>query len=183
MHLNQYLFEAKYRIVPIHASDDATDDSEDVVLNPKDPQMIKPSHGYDEADGRMGGDTNTPVDGDPTEEDPSDENDDTDEKNVDTDGETGYNNDNIDDNAENQGLLRYVKGAHLVYKRPDSDGTFSELWMFPVKSPNIKDDIIAGTDIDIETGTGDDVDGNTPQKYASWVVGGVQMIKITGLPN
>jgi hypothetical protein len=85
---------------------------------------------------------------------------------------------------DKQGLIRRVPGAHLVYKRVGEEGTFEELWMYEIKKGlrdeyDIRDDIIAGTDI-VKTQT-QSQDG--AQSYSMWTAGNMQLLKIIGLPN
>jgi len=88
-----------------------------------------------------------------------------------------------DTDPNNSKVIRTVKGAHLVYKKPSTDGAFEELWIFPLDKA--KDDItvrkaiLAGTDI--PSGEISSQDGK--QSYVIWTVGNAQMIHITGLPN
>ena len=83
-----------------------------------------------------------------------------------------------------QGLIRRVPGAHLVYKRQGEDGTYHELWLFPIESDmrderDIKSAILAGTDVDPQTSKSEDDE----QEYELWTAGNAQMMLITGLPN
>jgi hypothetical protein len=91
--------------------------------------------------------------------------------------------DEIEENPDKQGLIRFVPNAHLVYKRVQPDGTFSELWIYNIYGLNdeleIKKSILAGTDIDIKTSTDDS--GN--QEYQLFTMGNAQLMHITGLPN
>lgn len=84
---------------------------------------------------------------------------------------------------DHQGLIRNVKGAHLVYKRDTDDGTFEELWIYNITTLrdelNIKKAILAGTDIPINKTVSPD--GN--QSYDIWSSGNAEMIVIRGLPN
>lgn len=82
------------------------------------------------------------------------------------------------------GIIRTVKGAHLVYKRETDSGTFEELWVYKTGGQvrneiETRKDILAGTDIPSDKGASED----GSQTYDVWSVGDVQMIKITGLPN
>lgn len=88
--------------------------------------------------------------------------------------------------ATDEPVARYVKGAHLVYKREIEAGQFEELWIYSI-DPNTSDPqtntplkaIIAGTDIP-ENGTRSE-DGT--QSYALWTAGNAQFVHIKGLPN
>lgn len=87
------------------------------------------------------------------------------------------------DDPNRRGLIRTVKGSHLVYKRESEDGTFEELWVFNVA--DLKDEmktrkaILAGTDIPINNTSSPD----GKQEYSVWTSGNVEMLKITGLPS
>ena len=88
------------------------------------------------------------------------------------------------DDPNRQGLLRTVKGAHLVYKRETDEGTFEELWIYGTEKESrngfdIRKDILAGTDIPIDSMSSEDGE----QVYTMWTAGNAQMIKIEGLPN
>lgn len=81
------------------------------------------------------------------------------------------------------GLIRFVQGAHLVYKRQVEDGSYEELWIYPISKDNsghkIKKAIIAGTDIDIDSEQSED----GKQTCELWTAGNAQLLKIQGLPN
>lgn len=81
------------------------------------------------------------------------------------------------------GLIRTVKGAHLVYKRKVEDGTYEELWMYNISSVrngyDIRRAILAGTDIPVNKTQSPDGD----QTYTIWSVGNAELINIEGLPN
>jgi hypothetical protein len=88
------------------------------------------------------------------------------------------------EDPDRQGVIRTIKNAHLVYKRSDSDGTFSELWMYDISKGSkdefdIRNAILDGTDIDQKTGSSDD----NKQKYTLWTNNTRQMMHITGLAN
>lgn len=90
----------------------------------------------------------------------------------------------VEDNPDRQGLIRTVKGAHLVYKRKSDDGTFDELWVF--KSENDMKDalkvrraILAGTDIPPKSTKSQD----GSQSYTLTSLGNGQIMHIKGLPN
>lgn len=82
------------------------------------------------------------------------------------------------------GVIRYVKDAHLVYKRRNDEGTFDELWIYNTSS-DMKDEltirraILAGTDIGKNKTRSED--GN--QNYTLSTLGNAQFLHITGLPN
>lgn len=82
-----------------------------------------------------------------------------------------------------QGLVRTVKGAHLVYKRETEEGTFEELWLYNVSDfrteLNTKKAILAGTDIPPNKTRSPD----GSQTYSTWAAGNAEMLLIRGLPN
>ena len=85
---------------------------------------------------------------------------------------------------DHQGLIRTVKNAHLIYKRQDDDGTYSELWIYRI-AKGLKDEyevrnaILNGTDIDLKTGKSED----ESQYFEIWTCNDRQMMKIYRLPN
>lgn len=92
-------------------------------------------------------------------------------------------NDEASDKSDKMGIIRKVKGAHLVFKRKNEDGKFNELWVYNLNNYkdelNLKRDILSGTDI--PQGKKKNKDGS--QEYDIWTAGNVQMIFISGLPN
>lgn len=117
--------------------------------------------------------------------------DDVGEENLDSE-EDGQNDDQELDQVANKstqdpdkcGLIRTVKGAHLVYKRETEEGTFEELWTYN-SGESMKDElktrraIIAGTDIPQNQTSSPD----GKQKYTVWSAGNVELLQITGLPS
>jgi len=91
--------------------------------------------------------------------------------------------DGVSENPNRQGLIRVVKGAHLVYKREKENGTFDELWMYNIVSLRdelkLKKMILAGTDIPPAQTQSDD----GSQTYEIWSAGNAELILIRGLPN
>lgn len=88
------------------------------------------------------------------------------------------------ENPDRQGLIRAVKGAHMVYKRKTEDGTYEELWVF--NSPDningnldIRKAILSGTDI--PTNKTNSPDGK--QQYTLWTAGNAELLNIKGLPQ
>lgn len=88
--------------------------------------------------------------------------------------------------ASGEPTERYVRGAHLVYKREVETGQFEELWIFSIDPQTKKDHestplkaILAGTDIP-ENATQSE-DGT--QSYSLWTAGNAQYVHIKGLPN
>lgn len=80
-----------------------------------------------------------------------------------------------------QGMIRTVKGAHLVYKREVEDGTYEELWLY--NSSTLRDEIVirkailAGTDIPVNKSQSPD----GSQSYEMWSVGNAEMVLVKGL--
>lgn len=85
---------------------------------------------------------------------------------------------------DKMGDIRVVKGAHLVFKRQESDGTFTELWIYNIgehvnDAIETKKAILAGTDI--PDGKMRSEDGK--QMYQLSTLGNAQMLSIEGLAN
>ena len=91
--------------------------------------------------------------------------------------------DEKEDDPNRAGLIRFVKKAHLVYKRQASDGSYEELWVYPIDKTDsgakTSRAILAGTDIDVLSHQSED----GKQTCELWTVGNAQMLKILGLPN
>lgn len=87
------------------------------------------------------------------------------------------------DDPDKQGIIRYVKGAHLVYKRQTEEGTFNELWVYKINNmrdeTDIRKRILSGTDITPHTTQSDD----NSQTVVTKTFGNIQLLHITGLPN
>lgn len=100
-----------------------------------------------------------------------------------TDGEIGAIADKASDDPNRQGLVRTVRGAHLVYKREGDDGSFEELWIYNVTTlqdeMTVRRAILAGTDI--APNKSSSPDGS--QTYKVWSAGNAEMLMITGLQN
>lgn len=82
------------------------------------------------------------------------------------------------------GTIRTVVGAALVYKRKEKSNTYEELWIYNSdnnlkKMTEIRDSILAGTDIDPHTERSEDGE----QRCDTTTIGNVQYLHITGLPN
>lgn len=116
-----------------------------------------------------------------------DEGDDS-EQDIDQDPEDDQQLDQVADkateNPDRQGVIRAVKGAHLVYKRETEDGTYEELWVFNggdtvSKNLSVRKAILAGTDIPTNKTTSED----GKQKYELWTAGNAEILHVTGLPN
>jgi len=90
----------------------------------------------------------------------------------------------VTQDPDRMGLIRVIRGAHLVYKRETEDGTFEELWVYN-SGESMKDElklrraIISGTDIP-PTKT-ESPDGK--QSYVVWNAGNGEILQIKGLPN
>lgn len=98
--------------------------------------------------------------------------------------EMGMGDEDSEEDENFQGIIRTVRGANLVYKRKDSDGDYSELWIYNIgkdvkHSNDVKRAIIAGTDINPNTLQSDD--GSQSMKLYS--VGNVQFLELSGLQN
>ncbi len=104
-------------------------------------------------------------------------------------GEQGEPESNVDgfeveDDPDRQGLIRTVKGAHLVYKRKQEDGTYDELWVFKAGKDmkdalKVRRAILAGTDIPPKSTKSQD----GSQSYTLTSLGNGQVLHIKGLPN
>lgn len=91
---------------------------------------------------------------------------------------------NKKENPDKQGVIRNIKNAHLIYKRQDVDGTYTELWAYDIAKGlkdefNVRNAILNGTDIDHKTGSSPD----NIQRYELWTSNNRQFMQITGLPN
>jgi hypothetical protein len=117
---------------------------------------------------------------------------DADEKLVDDEESNEFSEDGYDaedaesteDDADYQGTIRTVKGAYLVFKRQDTDGTYNELWIYNIgkdlkTETNIKRSILAGTDIPATKTSSPD----GAQRVEAHSLGNIQFLNITGLPN
>ena len=90
----------------------------------------------------------------------------------------------VPNDPNKQGLIRTVKGAHLVYKRKNEEGTFDELWLFGTgdemeNSLEVRRNILAGTDIPPRSTKSKD----GAQSYTLRTLGNGQILSIKGLPN
>ena len=99
------------------------------------------------------------------------------------DGELDGVADEVNADPDRQGMIRTVKGAHLVYKRQSESGTYDELWVYNTTDMRTemetKRAILSGTDI--PTTQTQSPDGE--QSYQIWSTGNVQMLQIVGLPS
>lgn len=92
--------------------------------------------------------------------------------------------DESEEDPDRQGTLRNVKGAKLIFKRQQPDGTFAEMWAYNVgqglqETLGVKRAILSGTDI--PENHFESPDGK--QRYKIVTMGNAQLIKIEGLPN
>lgn len=92
--------------------------------------------------------------------------------------------DQTEQDPDRMGDIRVVKGAHLVYKRQQSDGSFSELWIYNIgehvnDAIAIKRAILAGTDIQDNKMRSED----GKQCYELTSMGNAQLLSIEGLSN
>lgn len=90
----------------------------------------------------------------------------------------------VPNDPNKQGLIRYVKGAHLVYKRQNEEGTYDELWVFGTGGAledalKVRRNILAGTDIPPRATKS----ANGQQSYTLKTLGNGQILHIKGLPN
>jgi hypothetical protein len=105
---------------------------------------------------------------DPSQDDGNVEGEDTEQENVD---------------PNRAGVIRNVKGAHLIYKREIEDGSYEEMWIFNSgefkKDIEIKKAIIAGTDIPSHSTRSPD----GSQELKMWSAGNADIMVLTGLAN
>lgn len=98
--------------------------------------------------------------------------------------ETNISGVEVPNDPNRQGLIRAVKGAHLVYKRKNEEGTFDELWVFGTGQEmedalKVRRNILAGTDIPPRATKSQ----NGAQSYTLKTLGNGQLLHIKGLPN
>jgi hypothetical protein len=92
--------------------------------------------------------------------------------------------DKKNEDPDRQGIIRNIDQAHLIYKRQDTDGSYTELWTYDISKSerdefDIRSAILAGTDINHRTGVSD----NEQQKFTLWTCGNRQFMEIIGLDN
>jgi hypothetical protein len=98
--------------------------------------------------------------------------------------ETAFGEEEFDqEESPNEGLIRTVRGAYMVYKKLTSTNNYEELWIYNTgdikKQTKTRNSILAGTDIDPVTLRSPDND-----QYATITsTGNVQFLHIDGLPN
>lgn len=91
------------------------------------------------------------------------------------------------DEVGEDGLIRHVPGAHLVYKRADDFGTYTELWAYNVdpngkgakQAQDLRNAILSGTDIP----RGSMQSADNQQKAKVFSRGNAELLHITGLVN
>lgn len=146
-------------------------DDDDVTLGSDEPDLDEPGAGAGYGDAPAGGD----ADG---FEDP--ELDDIAGDDAELGGEDPAGG---SEDPNRAGVIRYVKGAHLVYKREQEDGTYEEMWIFNSgefkKDMNVKKAILAGTDIPVNATAS--ADG--AQEMTMWSAGNADIVLIKGLPQ
>lgn len=99
-------------------------------------------------------------------------------------GEAGEEAMGEEEDPDFAGTIRTVVGAALVYKRKEKSNTYEELWIYNAnndlrKMTEIRNSILAGTDIDPHTERSED----GQQTCDTTTVGNVQYLHIKGLPN
>lgn len=145
-------------------------DDDDVKLGSEDPDLDEPGAGPGYGDAPAGVDDTGPEGFEDPEFD-----------DIAADGEDGSERGTDDPNRA--GVIRTVKGAHLVYKREQEDGTYEEMWIFNSgefkKDMNVKKAILAGTDIPVNATAS--ADG--AQEMSMWSAGNADIILIKGLPQ
>lgn len=162
-----------------------TQTDDDIDLDPEDD--------YDQQGGEAGADSEAPWDnlvGGATSGGPVDGTEPQGQDQTDGSGEVPQDSEELDtiadkatEDPDRQGVIRAVKGAHLVYKRESQDGGFEELWIYNVD--NLQDEmtirkaILSGTDIPMNSSSSPD----GSQTYKMWSAGNAEMILISGLPN
>ncbi len=102
----------------------------------------------------------------------------------DTDAEFAANDQPTEPEDPNrQGMIRTVKGAHLVYKREVEDGTYEELWIYNASTLRdeitIRKAVLAGTDIPVNKSQSPD----GAQSVETWVAGNAELMLVKGLPQ
>jgi len=101
-------------------------------------------------------------------------------------GKDGEDGEDKEEDPNFAGTIRYVEGAHLVYKRQEESEKYSELWVFLTgDGSGIKDEIkirraiLDGTDIGPTRKSSKD----GSQTYEITTLGNAQLLYIEGLPN
>ena len=89
-----------------------------------------------------------------------------------------------EEDPNHQGVIRTIDNAHLIYKRKENDGTYSELWIYMIgdgvnDEMKVRRAILAGTDIPQNKIMSSD----RSQQYELWTIGNVQFLQVTGLPD
>jgi hypothetical protein len=150
--------------------------------------IVPGTGGLPDGDGDAGGAMGEAVEGDQdlelsADDLPGDDTTPTDEIPATGDDTTSPPEEEKEEDPNKQGVIRTVKGAHLVYKRTTPDGRFEELWIYnitPAKAKGemkIKQAILAGTDIPLGKQSSEDGESS----YEMVTLGNATMVKITGL--
>ena len=144
-------------------------DDDDVALGSDDPDFVSdPGEGAGYGDAPAGGEGD-----DDGFEDPE-----LDDIAGDDEGQNGEPED-----PNRAGVIRYVKGAHLVYKREQEDGTYEEMWIFNSgefkRDMDVKKAILAGTDIPVNATASED----GSQEVSMWSAGNADIVVVKGLPQ
>lgn len=168
-----------------------------VRFNRLDDEDDLPEDDYVDAESEDFGDDLPPEDDFEEDQPPDDEldfeNDEPPEE--DMPGEEDYNDEDLDspddegfeqepaepEDPNRQGMIRTVKGAHLVYKREVEDGTFEELWQYNTSTLRdeitVRKAILAGTDIPVNKSQSPD----GSQSFETWAVGNAELLLVKGL--
>jgi hypothetical protein len=180
---SSYLLEQKYKLVDLNKKDEENEtdtDSEpndrkksnDIINLDKHPEYSK--------EGKV--DQNKDISPEKDEDSDKDKLDDEDQP--DQQDKEKQAKEDAEKDPDHQGLIRTVKKAHLIYKRQDDDGTYSELWIYKINKGvrdefEVRNAILNGTDIDLKTGKSED----ESQYFEIWTCNDRQMMKIYRLPN
>ena len=161
MKFSDYLYEQKFKLVDLN-DDDTKDSSDEKESDDKDSDEHKEKHRDNHDEHKKHG---------------------RDKHHHNHDGEDEDEDEESEDH-DHEGVIRTIKGAHLIYKRQDTDGTYSELWMYDIGSGpkdeyHIRTSILDGTDIDQKTGSSED----GSQHYTLWTCNNRQLMQIAGLAN
>lgn len=184
---SSYLLEQKYKLVDLNKKDEEneTDTNKEPEPRKKSNDIIDldkhPEYSKDKQDKR-----DRPTDDikQDKEKKPTDENDLEDKDDQDQEDKEKQAKEDAEKDPDHQGLIRTVKNAHLIYKRQDDDGTYSELWIYKIAKGmkgefEVRNAILNGTDIDLKTGKSED----ESQYFEIWTCNDRQMMKIYRLPN
>lgn len=92
--------------------------------------------------------------------------------------------DSFSNSESDEGILRTVPKASMIYKREQQDGTFEEMWIYNTTKDNRRDqqiynNIVSGSDIP----QGGSQSEDKTQGVETWAIGNVKMVLLTGLTN